>query len=74
MDNFLQGDTQLIKELRECIEEQRDTIKELEETNTLLENSNVDMYKELEKLYCYKHAINALMFLYKFCKEEADKC
>ena len=73
MDNLVQGDTLLIKELREHIEEQRDTIKELEETNALLENSNVDMFNEMQELRCYKHAINALMFLYKFCKEKADE-
>jgi predicted RNase H-like nuclease (RuvC/YqgF family) len=61
-----------IEEQRDVIEEQRNTIKELEETVRVLENSNLDMYKELEKLRCYQHAMNALMFLYKFCKGEVD--
>ena len=70
MDNLLQGDTLLIKELREHVEEQRDTIKELEETVRVLENANVDMFNEMQELRRYKHVVNALMFLYRFCKEE----
>ncbi len=73
MDDFIKGDTLLIKELRETIEEQRNTIKELEETVGILENNNVNMFNEMQDLLRYKHVVNALMFLYKFCKGEADK-
>lgn len=108
MDDFIKGDTLLIKDLTDEVnglrqdnnrlldelnttkltmankEQERldtlndntyyiDTIKELEETVRVLKNSNMDMYKELEQMRCNQHAVNALMFLYKFCKEKADK-
>lgn len=69
----MDDNTQLIKELQECIEEQSDTIRELQETNALLENGNITLFDEVQDLRRYKHAVNALMFLYNFCKEKADK-
>ena len=108
MNDFIKGDTSLIKDLTDELnrlrqdnsklldelnttkltlankEQERlnvlneneyyvNTIKELNETIDIMENNYGDLYKELEQLRCYKHAINALMFLYRFCKEEADK-
>ena len=63
----------IVKSRDELIDELDNTIDELNETIDIMENNNSDLYKELEQLRCYKHAINALMFLYRFCKDEADK-
>lgn len=54
-------------------EERRETIDELNETISAQEVTIMHLHNEVEQLRCYQHAINALMFLYRFCKEEADK-
>ena len=73
--NLLDRDEIIViaEDRRKEIEEQNATINEMNEHIAALENGNLQLYDEVQKLRCYKHAINALMFLYRFCKEEADK-